>query len=244
MGAGVQSTTLALMAADGAVAAPDWAVFADTGWEPRAVYDHLAALRALLPYPVHVVRAGSLRAAVAAGRFVPAPYFTSTGGAGARQCTYQYKIRPIMAAVKAQLGVTGPWRPSYGYVVQLQGLSVEEVYRMRPARAAWVRTEYPLADLGMTRADCIGWLAKHGYPVPGKSACLGCPYHDNAYWRRLRDTAPDEWQDTVAAERSMRRGQPHAYFHRSLRPLDEADLGGEEGQLDMFGNECAGLCGT
>lgn len=42
LGAGVQSTTMALMAAHGAITPmPDCAIFADTGWEPIAVYDHL-----------------------------------------------------------------------------------------------------------------------------------------------------------------------------------------------------------
>ena len=42
LGAGVQSTTMALMAAHGALTPmPDCAIFADTGWEPEAVYDHL-----------------------------------------------------------------------------------------------------------------------------------------------------------------------------------------------------------
>lgn len=42
LGAGVQSTTMALMAAHGEIGPmPDCAIFADTGWEPRAVYDHL-----------------------------------------------------------------------------------------------------------------------------------------------------------------------------------------------------------
>ena len=46
LGAGVQSTTMALMAAPGEInPMPDCAIFADTGWEPRAVYDHLAWLR-------------------------------------------------------------------------------------------------------------------------------------------------------------------------------------------------------
>lgn len=39
LGAGVQSTTLVLMAAHGVVGPmPDCAIFADTGWEPKAVY--------------------------------------------------------------------------------------------------------------------------------------------------------------------------------------------------------------
>jgi len=43
LGAGVQSTTMALMAAHREIEPmPDCAIFADTGWEPKAVYDHLA----------------------------------------------------------------------------------------------------------------------------------------------------------------------------------------------------------
>ncbi|GAA5542298.1 MULTISPECIES: hypothetical protein [Brucella] len=46
LGAGVQSTMLALMAAHGEIGPmPDCAIFADTGWEPKAVYEHLAWLR-------------------------------------------------------------------------------------------------------------------------------------------------------------------------------------------------------
>jgi len=53
LGAGVQSTTLALMAAHGIIGPmPDCAVFADTGWKPQAVYRHLAWLMApgVLPF--------------------------------------------------------------------------------------------------------------------------------------------------------------------------------------------------
>ena len=37
LGAGVQSTVLALMACDGTLPGLDAAIFADTGWEPPAV---------------------------------------------------------------------------------------------------------------------------------------------------------------------------------------------------------------
>ena len=38
LGAGVQSSTLALMIANGELEPVDSAIFADTGWEPRKVY--------------------------------------------------------------------------------------------------------------------------------------------------------------------------------------------------------------
>lgn len=64
LGAGVQSTTLALLAAHGEIGPmPDCAIFADTGWEPQGVYDHLAWLMSpnVPPFPVHVVSAGNIR---------------------------------------------------------------------------------------------------------------------------------------------------------------------------------------
>jgi hypothetical protein len=59
--AGVQSTTLALMAVRGELPGSDRplaAVFADTGFEPKRVYEHLRSFIATLgaDLPVHVVR--------------------------------------------------------------------------------------------------------------------------------------------------------------------------------------------
>jgi len=59
LGAGVQSSTLLLMSCLGELPPLDAAIFADTGWEPRAVYQHLDFLedyaqRAHIPlYRVH-----------------------------------------------------------------------------------------------------------------------------------------------------------------------------------------------
>ena len=64
LGTGVQSTTMALMAARGELTPmPDIAIFADTGWEPAAVYDHLDWLRSgeVLPFPVEIVKKSNLR---------------------------------------------------------------------------------------------------------------------------------------------------------------------------------------
>lgn len=84
LGAGVQSTTLALMAAHGHFGSLDCAIFADTGWEPAAVYEHLRWLMSpnVLPFPVHIVSARNLRESlIAAGngkRWASIPAFTRT----------------------------------------------------------------------------------------------------------------------------------------------------------------------
>ena len=84
LGAGVQSTTMALMAAHGEITPmPDAAIFADTGAEPAHVYEHLDRLIPQLPFPVHKVSAGNIAEDLkrgfttvgSQGRFAGAPFF-------------------------------------------------------------------------------------------------------------------------------------------------------------------------
>jgi 3'-phosphoadenosine 5'-phosphosulfate sulfotransferase (PAPS reductase)/FAD synthetase len=81
LGAGVQSSTVLLLACDGAIPRFDYAFFADTGWEPRAVYDNLDRLRTIAEskgIPVRTVSAGNIRtdALDPAHRFVSMPLHT------------------------------------------------------------------------------------------------------------------------------------------------------------------------
>jgi hypothetical protein len=61
---------------------PDYAVFADTGWKPTVVYDHLASLTSpnVLPFPVYIVSAGNIRenliSAARGQRWASIPAFT------------------------------------------------------------------------------------------------------------------------------------------------------------------------
>lgn len=58
LGAGVQSTALALMAERGIIDKPVAAVFADTGDEPPSIHEHLERLKGMLSFPVHTVTYG------------------------------------------------------------------------------------------------------------------------------------------------------------------------------------------
>lgn len=84
LGAGVQSSTLALMAAHGEITPmPDCAIFADTGSEPRKVYEWLDWLETKLPFPVHrVMKDGGLLnnivESINGRRFAGAPFFTES----------------------------------------------------------------------------------------------------------------------------------------------------------------------
>jgi len=264
LGAGVQSTTLALMAAHGHFGSVDCAIFADTGWEPAAVYEHLRWLMSpnVLPFPVHIVSAGNLREGlIAAGegkRWASIPAFTRTVhqrgnisiGMIRRQCTTTAKIEPIRRKVRELAGLTRKRSPQFPVVHQWLGISMDEVVRMKPSREAWQVNRFPLIEKRMTRQDCLNWLKAHGYPEPPKSACIGCPFHSDAMWRSIRMNDPVAWDDAVEVDQAIRTGlrgiRGEVFLHRSGVPLDRADLStaADHGQLDLWPNECEGMCGV
>lgn len=263
LGAGVQSTTLALMAAHGEIEPPDCAIFADTQAEPAAVYEHLQWLMSagVLPFPVHVVTRSSLLADLYDPRGGPTggarpPFYavTDAGAAGPlqRQCTTKYKIDPIRRKVRELLGLQpGQRAPRTRVVEQWIGISTDEAHRMKPSRDRFIANRWPLIERRMSRWDCLRWLERHDYRRPPKSACTFCPYRNDVGWREMRDTAPADWQQAVEIDRHIRRHMPRVkkseiYIHRSLQPLEEVDLrnADERGQPDLFGSECEGMCGV
>lgn len=258
LGAGVQSTTMALMAAHGEIGPmPDCAIFADTGWEPKAVYEHLERLEAALPFPVHRVAGGNIKDHILRNtnktgqRFASVPWFTANGGMGRRQCTREFKVDPLARKQRELLGYQPRQRIPARSIEVWIGISMDEAIRMKPARNTWQINRWPLIELDMNRRACIAWLAAHGWDAP-KSACIGCPYHSDAMWRDMRDNRPDEWADAVATDRALRDGgtsrgmKHHQFMHAQRVPLDEVDLRTAEdrGQLNFFINECEGMCGV
>jgi len=260
LGAGVQSSAMALMAAHGELTPmPDCAIFADTGWEPAHVYRWLDYLETKLPFPVHHVTAGNLRADVMASaatgtRTANPPFFTQAGdlskGFLRRSCTKEYKIEPIQKKLREMIGLKPRQRaPKIPVIEQWIGISTDEAMRMRPSREAYITHRWPLIELRKSRSDCLLWLERAGYPVPGKSACIGCPFHSNDEWRKIR-TNPEEWRDAVEFDRAIRGGirgtRDQLFVHRSLVPLGQVDLSTAEdrGQLNLFNNECEGMCGV
>lgn len=248
LGAGVQSTTLLLMAEHGEIERPVEAVFADTGWEPPHVYTHLDWLETQTSIPVTRVSVGNLRDDALAGKpeaWMPMHTVNDDGKKSLlrRQCTSNYKIRPIRRRIRELM------RDHKATTArQLMGISLDELMRMRDSGVKYLTNVYPLVDRRMTRTACIRWLLDHGYPIPPKSSCIGCPYHDDAYWRDMRDNRPEEWSDAVDFDGQMRTvqaGRGTMYLHRQGVPLHLVDLSTpqDRGQLSFL-DECEGMCGV
>jgi len=232
LGAGVQSSTMALMAAAGEITPmPAGAIFADTQAEPASVYKWLDWLEGQLPFPVHRVTAGSLTdvslrirhhrskpGKTWAKSLIPAYVANPDGTRGlmGRSCTADYKLRPLLRMQRKLAGVKR-------------------------------------GEKEMTRNDCLRWMLARGYPKPPRSACVYCPFHSDHEWRRLRDEEPEEFARAAQFERDLQavkrattniNGVP--FLHNSLKPLTEVDFSTdtERGQLSLFGNECEGMCGV
>lgn len=275
LGAGVQSSTLLYLAAEGVIEA-DAAIFADTQWEPKRVYEHLDKLRPIADragIDLRVVTAGSLPERVKdqasaknpdgsqSKHYVTIPLHTvdTKGRAGMvrRVCTNDYKIRPIRREVRKLMKQHGATT-----VDQVIGISLDEFQRMRDSDVGFIRNVYPLVDLRMTRQHCLDWIRERSdvYPMPAKSACIACPFHDDNFWRYLKNESPDEFAEAVEFDHAIRDGgnvgralDGQAFVHRSRQPLDLVDLRTpeERGQTSLFGDDegfgeaCdGGVCGV
>ena len=271
LGAGVQSTTVYLMAHYGEIEPYDYAIFADTGEEPEAVYKHLDWLQSLGGTPILIRSTGRLGddlvngVNTTGGKFVTIPAYVIHGsenakGQGRRQCTREYKIDVIERTIRRELLNLKPRQriPKGLKITQAYGISVDEAGRSRRIRerikqhSPWIIPEFPLLDKLMSRADCIRWLkGRVPHEVP-KSACVFCPYKSNEQWRWLRDNDPKGWARAIEIDNALRNGavasrgmKGKQFLHRSCVPLEHANL--EEktipGQLS-FALECAGMCGV
>lgn len=251
LGAGVQSSTMALMAAKGEIGPmPSFAVFADTGDEPKEVYVWLERLREMLPFRVKIAHRDALHGKLSdnliRSNHSQIPAFqknpkTGEGGMGKRQCTKNWKIVPVHRKIREATNTQRKQLPP-GYVTLWQGISTDEVSRAKDSRDPWITHRFPLLDMGMSRRDCEQWLARHGLSAP-KSACIYCPFRSHAQWRASKQK-PDEWSAILSVEAQLNaRGE---FLHPSCKPIGEVDFSTEEerGQLNMFNNECEGMCGV
>lgn len=169
LGAGVQSTALYLLSRE-----PDpklhfdLAIFADTGEEPQAVYDHLDYLKSLGDPPIWVRSAGKLGDDLIKGcnsrgqRFASIPAFTAEDhlvrpgwcdnrpqpapkyGMLRRQCTKDMKIDVVERAIRRELVGLKPRQrmPKDVRVHQYFGITTDEVRRAEKAKRRFEKVKW------------------------------------------------------------------------------------------------------
>ena len=265
LGAGVQSTVLALMAERGefGLPKPDIAIFADTQWEPKAVYDHLEWLKTQVSFEIRTVTAGNIKENLRQGvmpdnsKFIGVPIFLAkddgSHGLMRRQCTTQYKLKPIHQELRQILGLRPrQLAPRHSKIEMWVGISVDEVSRVKPSQERWIYKKFPLVDLGLSRAQLYKWFQDNypGRTLP-KSACIGCPYHSDAIWKDMKQNDPEAFVEAIEVDIELRSNPnittltpaAQGYLHGSRKPLALVDFGQTRGYQEQMNEECEGLCG-
>ena len=257
LGAGVQSSTVLFKILDGVVSKPDVAIFADTGNEPKEVYNYLKYLRQYVDnqIPLHIVsKSNIVDDALAESEkgtnkgFITMPVYgidkAGKKSLGRRQCTNDYKIQPIHKEIRKILGVKSLRGKS---VEMIMGISTDEIQRAKKPQQQWQINYYPLLELDMSRHDCKHYIKEKQVKQPPRSACIVCPYHSNEEWQHLKDNYPTEFKEAVAFDYAIRDKKDGIknYLHSSFIPLDQVNFKKKQEiyQGSLFDDECEGICG-
>lgn len=251
LGAGVQSSTLLYKMLNESMEMADVAIFADTGNEPKEVYDHLEKLKKISKgkLDLHVVNNGNIIDDVNEN-YIKMPVYSRNEkdklSIGMRQCTKDYKLVPIMKKVREILDVK---KLRNKKILMMMGISKDEIQRVNTPKNDYLFHYYPLIAMDMDRQDCLDYLSKNGYDKPPRSACIVCPYHSNEEWLDMKNNKPDEWKFAVDFDKRIRNLQNKKnltnFIHWSGVSLDRVDLEKTSKHYQAtMGDECEGMCGV
>ena len=259
LGAGVQSTAVYLLGMEGKIPLTH-AVFADTGDEPKAIYEHLEWMKSLGGPPIHVASKGhKLSDAILHqkhGRFAAVPFFTKKLDGEIsmtrRQCSKEYKVEVIERYIRREILGLQPRRriPKNVTVQEYFGISLDEGHRSLGVRKRCKHPNFPLIDMLWTRGSCYEYLRDKVPHQTPRSACVFCPYHDDREWIHVRNS-PEDWALAVKVDEVLRKPghivnrkmKLPMYAHRSGVPLKDAQFKNEQ-QFNAFTRECEGMCGV
>ena len=254
LGMGVQSTAVYLMSSIGyKLPKADYAIFAEPQAEHYKTYDMLKCLLKwkeendgieIIVNRDNNIYTDQLKTNPNKHVRVPQiPAHTKPTGIARRQCTYEYKIAPVIKTTRKLHGLKPRQRmkPTEMWL----GISTDEIERMKDSVLYNIDYFYPLIYHRLSRTDCVNFFKENNFPVPVKSSCVFCPYHSNSFWAELQKENGDAWKKSVEVDKAIRRKygmDRDMYLHNSHKPLEEIDF--EDKQLPLFeGFDCEGHCG-
>jgi len=270
LGAGVQSSYVLLKMFEEEIAPADLILFADTGNEPKEVYEWLNHLKKLVgsKFKIEVVRNTQNTGHILKdymseeGRFglIPTHIKKKDGkkGFGLRTCTSEYKIKPIQDRIRNELGVKHYLTSKA--VEMIMGISIDEIQRAKNPVSKWQVNCYPLIENNISRSDCVHYFKHTDYGQPPRSACIVCPFHSNKEWQHLKDNHKEEFASAIVFDDWLRDPNSKSvgldkfkkyddtseqYLFDKLIPLKDATFKEDSDyQYSLFDDECEGMCGV
>lgn len=249
LGAGKQSSYMLINALEGRYKLkPDFAIFSDTGCEPKYVYEYLEWLKVYCKknhnFDIITVTAGSLQQDVIdyvggkRKRVAMIPLRLDADGMMMRQCTSDYKTAPLRRYLQ---------KIREGQRVRLWiGISLDEMERAKTCDVKYIDHYYPLLENRITIDQILLFFETRKLPEPGKSACLICPFHSFNYWSLLKRWHRDEFEEACKFDDTIRNYpglKKKAYLSNQLKPLREVDFSQHPSLFPEMIEECHGMCG-
>lgn len=258
LGWGLQSFTLAAMAALGEVEPIDYVIHADTSWERHDTYQFSNIWAPWLAdhgLEVITVKEPSTKGKAKdewGATLIPAHTLNPNGSQGMlrRQCTGRWKIQPMRKHI-SKLLKDRDLKKTPGVVDQLIGITLDEWHRAKGSDVKYINNIYPLLDKRMTRQSCINWLQARNLSIPVKSSCVICPFINNQAWQQMKRSNGKDWETARMVDSQIREERPpyKLYCHRKCKPLAEAvvipeDYGWQQMDfLEISNDVCdAGYC--
>jgi hypothetical protein len=189
-GLGLQSTCALEMSIEGDLPKLDVAIFANTGFEKDEsyqIFDFYGKRASMSGIKVIRIDGQNIFSDHFKKRSVPM-YVYGSGRQLKRQCTREYKIRPIQRVVRNLLNMPVTGRTAIGFLGAAElwlGITVDEIERAAPSDVGYIVNRHPFLELGWHRRHCHEYLETRGLPIPVKSSCKFCPYQSIQEWRKL-----------------------------------------------------------
>lgn len=238
-GGGRQTVALCILVRKGIVPRPDRIVIADTGREKGSTWDWMerftGPLMREIGLEIEVAPHGLATVDLYAHNGdMLMPLYTATGKLDPF-CTGEWKQQVVARYLRSQ-GIAGG--------TKLIGFALDEGKRIRglSTKGKW-KPAFPLAELCLTKANCIRIVEDFGWPVPPPSSCWMCPNMRNAEWREVRANRPDEFEKACQVDEELRaydleNAGTGVWVHHSCVPLREADLEAPDLKV-IHGRQCS-----
>ncbi len=219
---GVESTTMLMLFGHMANA-----LFADTGWEHKPLYDWLDKVEASTGYKITRVQRQdeTLPQYIRRSKYYPSPM--------ARFCTRMFKIEPMDDFLRSRVPCE-----------LMIGLNYDERNERtgNHGLVEGVTYSYPLVDLKIDRATCIAALTKRDLlpKFPGymrRGGCVGCFYKSPKEYYRMAKEAPEEAYSIADLEDDLQDNRASHYGVRDGIANMRRFLDNSRAQMEMELND-------
>lgn len=253
-GAGMQSTALALMSCENALAIKkgndipspqvpvyDIVIFCDLGMEPGWVmYQWEFIVKACESAGIRAVKLktdlyGHFMENFGERRTVSIPWWT-LGDDGKkskmpRNCTIDFKVEMISKHIRWDvLGYKKKQRlkahDKKAHEMHM-GFSLEEKKRCSESPNPMFVNKFPLVDMEWTRAESYAYCLDVWGLDTKASACSFCPFHQNYFFKHLKENHPEEYAEVVKVDNLLRDKNPKPpmdsdlFISRSRKRLED-----------------------